>query len=67
MALMLWPKWKFKFVSRCANASAHALAKWSVFAAIEGPVPLNCIPVNYFCDVGFPIVDSFHFSFFYIN
>lgn len=60
----LWPKWRFKFTHRNANRAAHSLASWDFLSKFSGIIPLNLIPVNCFCDLGFPIVDcSFPFCY----
>lgn len=53
----IWPRWKFKYVPRSANSSAHSLAKWAYHSNYEGHVPLNSIPISCFVVFGFPLVD----------
>ncbi|KAL3628348.1 hypothetical protein CASFOL_027394 [Castilleja foliolosa] len=53
-----WPSWNFFFAPRGCNKAAHELAKWATLNLFEGILQLNEIPVNVFCDFGFPIVDS---------
>ncbi|KAL3645493.1 hypothetical protein CASFOL_010673 [Castilleja foliolosa] len=54
-----WPSWIFKFTPRETNGAAHELAKWAQINLFVGQVPLVSIPINVFCDQGFPIVNNF--------
>ncbi|XP_012845450.1 PREDICTED: uncharacterized protein LOC105965456 isoform X2 [Erythranthe guttata] len=55
----LWPKWKFKFCPRNSNLSAHNLARWAFNLNWNGVVSSSFIPISCFCDIGYPLVDSF--------
>ncbi|KAL3622530.1 hypothetical protein CASFOL_033941 [Castilleja foliolosa] len=54
-----WPMWTFSFTPRKNNCAAHELAKWAKTSSFVGIVPLDLIPINVFCDGGYPIVDIF--------
>ncbi|KAL3617219.1 hypothetical protein CASFOL_038966 [Castilleja foliolosa] len=54
-----WPLWSFSFTHRGNNCAAHNLAFCSSLKNFVGFYPLNSIPLNVFCDGGYPIVDSF--------
>ncbi|KAL3640502.1 hypothetical protein CASFOL_015470 [Castilleja foliolosa] len=55
-----WPQWSFAFSPRCTNEAAHSLARWASTNGCFGLIPLNSVPINVFCDGGFPLVDSVH-------
>ncbi|KAL3634942.1 hypothetical protein CASFOL_021996 [Castilleja foliolosa] len=53
-----WPTWIFNFSPRESNGAAHELAKWAKLNDFVGLLPLDVIPINVFCDQGFPIVNN---------
>ncbi|KAL3628624.1 hypothetical protein CASFOL_027670 [Castilleja foliolosa] len=60
---VMWKDWNFSFVPRKANGAAHELAHWASFSNFVGDIPLDCIPIAVFCDIGYPLIAHDFFKF----